>query len=145
MIPKTLANLTAAIATVTEILSPLSDQVTKISILCHEVNRLHDHLIASPTPSNTWSMTPENIKASARVGVQSHLADPGKTPEQSHQEWLSYKEAEGWVYGPVKDIEKKEHPCMVPYDQLPADMKTKDYLFKASVSLGATLFQNVSA
>ena len=29
------------------------------------------------------------------------------------------EEADGWKYGPVKDPEKKEHPCFVPYDDLP--------------------------
>ena len=28
------------------------------------------------------------------------------------------KQADGWSYGPVKDVEKKEHPCMVTFDEL---------------------------
>ena len=33
----------------------------------------------------------------------------------------------------VKDAERKEHPCCVPYDALPVEQKTKDYLFRAVV------------
>jgi hypothetical protein len=46
---------------------------------------------------------------------------------------MADKEADGWKHGPVKDPEKKEHPCMVPYGQLPAEQRAKDYLFIAVV------------
>ena len=35
--------------------------------------------------------------------------------------------------GPVKDPEKKEHPCFLPYDELPLSQRIKDYLFTAVV------------
>lgn len=41
--------------------------------------------------------------------------------------------AAGWKYGPVKDPERKEHPCFVPYDGLPPEQRAKDYLFRAVV------------
>jgi hypothetical protein len=55
-------------------------------------------------------------------------------PSASHENWLKDKEADGWKYGPVKDADKKEHPCMVPYDELPADQRLKDHIFGAIVS-----------
>ena len=39
------------------------------------------------------------------------------------------KKADGWQFGMVKDAEKKEHPCMVPYSLLPEQQKAKDLLF----------------
>jgi len=33
----------------------------------------------------------------------------------------------------VKDTEKKEHPCIVPFDQLPREQQAKDYLFRGVV------------
>jgi len=39
----------------------------------------------------------------------------------------------GWVYGEVKDVEKKTHPCIVPYEQLPVEQQSKDYIFKGIV------------
>lgn len=36
-------------------------------------------------------------------------------------------------FGPVKDPERKEHPCFVPYDQLPAAQRAKDHIFNAVV------------
>jgi len=36
---------------------------------------------------------------------------------------------DGWKHGPVKDPEKKEHPCLIPYDELPKEQQVKDHLF----------------
>jgi hypothetical protein len=46
---------------------------------------------------------------------------------------MEHKEKYGWVYGEVKDAEKKTHPCMVPYEKLPIEQRVKDYLFKAVI------------
>ena len=37
----------------------------------------------------------------------------------------------GWVYGPVRDVEKKTHPDMVPFDQLEQREQDKDAVFLA--------------
>ena len=44
------------------------------------------------------------------------------------------KADEGWKYGPVKDADKKEHPCFLPYHNLPLEQRMKDYLFGAIVA-----------
>ena len=33
---------------------------------------------------------------------------------------------EGWKYGPVRDDDKKETPCLVPYEDLPEIEKEYD-------------------
>jgi uncharacterized protein YodC (DUF2158 family) len=56
---------------------------------------------------------------------------------------MKEKIAEGWVYGETKDSEKKTHPCLVSYDELPEFQKKKDALFCAIVdSLKITTNQN---
>ena len=37
------------------------------------------------------------------------------------------------MYGPVKDLDAKQHPCMVPFEQLPVEQQAKDYIFRAVV------------
>ena len=32
----------------------------------------------------------------------------------------------GWRYGPERNDAKKEHPCLVPYEQLPESEKEYD-------------------
>ena len=61
------------------------------------------------------------------------------TPEESHENWRKVKDAEGWVYGPVKDAEAKTHPCMVPYEELPSAQIIKDHLFQAVVRVCSEL------
>jgi len=46
---------------------------------------------------------------------------------------MKQKRDDGWVYGEVKDPERKTHPCMVPYDDLPIEQRAKDTLFGATV------------
>jgi RyR domain. len=62
------------------------------------------------------------------------------TSENLHQNWLDQKKKDGWVYGKTKDAEKKTHPCMVPYSDLPKEQQVKDHLFHAIVSI-LTSFQ----
>ena len=72
-------------------------------------------------------------KDSALAGVDMHLANPDATPEASHESWLAQKIKDGWKYGPEKDAEKKLHPCICEYAELPVEQKAKDYLFRAVV------------
>lgn len=46
--------------------------------------------------------------------------------ENAHEIWAIDRQAEGWTYGPKRDENKKETPCMVPYSQLPEDEKEYD-------------------
>lgn len=80
-----------------------------------------------------WEEAPEWQKAVNRAGVNFHLHHPEATPRASHESWLAQKEADGWTWGPKKDPEKKEHPCIDRFDRLPMKQQAKDYLFKAVV------------
>ena len=66
------------------------------------------------------------------MGVDLHtMGDFG--PEASHISWMNQKLDDGWKYGHVKYPEKKEHPCLVPFDQLPREQQAKDFIFRAVV------------
>lgn len=105
--------------------------IAEIAQLAHEVNRAYCASIGDHSQP-AWEDAPTWQKDSAINGVQAHM-QADLTPEQSHASWLAQKEREGWKYGPVKNPEAKEHPCCVPYDQLPVEQRTKDYLFGAIV------------
>lgn len=106
--------------------------VLLLAAAAHELNRAYC-LSLGDEGQPSWDEAPDWQKQSAMAGVEMHLANPDATPEQSHESWLAHKIADGWVYGEVKDAEKKEHPCCVPYAELPQEQKSKDYLFRAVV------------
>lgn len=100
--------------------------------VAHEMNRAYCRSIGDSTQPS-WEEAPQWQKDSAVVGVQFHLDTPEASPEASHISWLAQKRADGWKYGEVKDAEKKEHPCFLPYDQLPVTQRAKDYIFKQTI------------
>ena len=104
----------------------------KIAKVCHEVNRAYCKSMGDNSQL-PWEDAPEWQKVSAKNGVRFHIDNPDAGPSRSHEAWLKEKKEDGWKYGPVKDIEKKEHPCFVPYDELPESQKAKDYIFTAIV------------
>lgn len=105
---------------------------TEIARWAHEINRTVQGLIGEEV-SPSWEEAPEWQKASALEGVAKHRSGT-LSPKESHQSWLLHKAADGWGYGFVKDAEKKEHPCFVPYEALPVEQRLKDHLFAAVVA-----------
>lgn len=108
-------------------------KIEQIAELAHETNRVYCRLLGDMSQP-IWINAPEWQKESAIFGVKFHLENPGASPSRSHEEWLKTKKVEGWKYGKVKDPEKKEHPCYVPYDELPLEQRIKDTLFTSIVS-----------
>lgn len=43
-----------------------------------------------------------------------------------HNVWAETRISQGWKYGKKRDDEKKTHPCLVPYDELPEEEKEYD-------------------
>lgn len=46
--------------------------------------------------------------------------------ENAHDVWAAERQAQGWTYGPQRNDQKKETPCMVAYSQLPDSEKKFD-------------------
>ena len=105
----------------------------QVAEICSEANRVYC-IVLGDTPQPVWADAPKWHKESLFQGVLFHMRTPGAGPENSHKEWLKVKEADGWKYGKVKDVDKKEHPCMVPYYDLPNEQKVKDSLFLGIVN-----------
>lgn len=80
-----------------------------------------------------WDKAEQWQRDSAIKGVEYALANPDGPVSAQHDAWLDDKKRDGWVYGAMKDPSKKEHPCMVPYSELPLEQRLKDSLFKAVV------------
>jgi len=62
----------------------------------------------TPKPIDTT-----NISLSSDIMALSEIL-----AKNTHEVWASGRIAEGWSYGEVRDENKKQHPCLVPYEEL---------------------------
>jgi hypothetical protein len=116
-------NITAAGPSVDEL-------IERCACVCHEANRAYCATIGDVSQPS-WENAPEWQKTSAQNGIRFHVDHPDAKPSDSHENWLREKIADGWIWGPDKDPDKKEHPCCCPYDDLPMSQRVKDSLFMA--------------
>ena len=63
----------------------------------------------------------------SQVELPEELNDLGEAiAENVHDVWARNRLSEGWTYGPVRDDQKKQTPCLVPYSDLPEIEKAYD-------------------
>lgn len=104
------------------------EKIEYCAMMTHEANRIYC-LSIGDTSQPHWEDAPQWQKDSAINGIKFFLSGQGTGPNAMHNNWMRTKLADGWKYGQVKDPEKKEHPCLVPWDALPSEQRKKDYLF----------------
>lgn len=106
--------------------------IVTIATICHQANKAWCEENGDFTQKD-WNESPDWQKDSAINGVLFHIQNPGANDSASHDNWMKEKVETGWVYGAVKDAEKKTHPCIVPFEELPVVQQKKDKLFRAIV------------
>lgn len=72
--------------------------------------------IYNPRPENT-----SGIELSGDI-----LALCEEMAKNTHEVWARIRMEQGWTYGPTRNDEKKEHPCLVPYEELSESEKQYD-------------------
>lgn len=73
---------------------------------------------------NTYQPHPINTKDIELSEEMKSLTE--QLAENVHEVWSAGRIADGWQYGAQRDDERKLHPCLVPYDQLPESEKEYD-------------------
>lgn len=96
--------------------------------ICFEVNKAY-----SGSEDNWDDLT---------MGEKEELVEAVKTAFFSnynaniqHHKWCWIYLKKGWKWGKVKDEEKKEHPCLLPWDYLSEEDQLRDHLFVGMVEL----------
>ena len=87
----------------------------------------------------TYEPKPIDTKAVDLPSDVQALAE--RLAENAHDVWARQRLAEGWRRGPKRDDQRKEHPCLVPYSELPESEKEYDrtavgQTLKALIALG---------
>ena len=70
--------------------------------------------------------TPKPIDTSGIKLPEELLALTEQIAANVHDVWACGRISEGWIYGEVKDPEKKTTPLLVPYDELSESEKDYD-------------------
>lgn len=110
----------------------MNEGIEAIARICHEANRAWcEH--HGDFSQKVWEEAPLWARQSAFSGVKAIVDDwtfgEEISAEKSHSRWVDHKKRLGWQYAPVKDAERKVHPCMVPWQDLSDRDKRKDVLF----------------
>lgn len=103
-----------------------------IAKACHEANRIWCQANDDDSQKH-WDEAEQWQRDSAISGVKFRINNSDAGNDAQHNSWMKEKVDAGWVYGEVKDAEKKTHPCIVPFDELPEFQRKKDALFCAIV------------
>ncbi|MDR2425515.1 MAG: Ryanodine receptor Ryr [Prevotellaceae bacterium] len=87
-----------------------------------------------PIDTSDIALSPELLELTERIA------------ENVHDVWAASRIADGWTYGSVRNDELKQHPCLVPYNELPEsekeyDRKTAMETLKVIEKLGFRIFK----
>lgn len=92
--------------------------------------------------ADDYEISKERLE-SLTAGTEWALSHPTATEEDNHNEWMKAKELQGYTYGEKLDIDKKTHPSMVPFNELPPVEKRKDTMDLLMVKLANSLYDKL--
>lgn len=88
--------------------------------------KLHIYLCLNPTEKIIVTYTPHTVDTSD-ISLKDDLNNlVDFLAKNTHDNWAKERIKEGWKYGHKRDDRKKEHPCLVPYEELPESEKEHD-------------------
>jgi hypothetical protein len=92
----------------------------------------------TPIPTSQIELSPDLVELTERLA------------ENAHDLWATQRLADGWTHGPRRDDILKQHPCLVPYTELPDSEKRYDReaaigTLKAILALGYRIMPPSSA
>lgn len=70
--------------------------------------------------------TPQPLDTSDVVLPEELNALVEQIAKNVHEVWAESRLSEGWKYGPERNDALREHPCLVPYEELPDVEKEYD-------------------
>ena len=106
----------------------------RIAMAVHEMNRAWCEINGDYSQA-PWAESPEWQRRASISGIKYIMEHPDVAPGFQHVQWMNDKIADGWKHGPVKDADKKEHPSLVPFEQLPWEEQVKDALFVTTAKM----------
>ena len=108
----------------------------KITKAIYEATRKEAEWSRRSIVPETWKKRDEKFRNQMVDVVKEYLTmNKLPTPEEAHNSWMKSYLKMGWKYGPARNPEKKTHPDLIPYWELPQDERDKDAIFLSFVFL----------
>lgn len=101
---------------------------SEIAHIAHEANKVYCESIGDDSQVG-WDDAEDWQRKSSIEGVDGIAQGKITNPGDAHRSWLAEKKEDGWVWAAEKNPEAKEHPCIMPFEALPAQQQFKDHLF----------------
>lgn len=108
------------------------NKINWIAKVCHQANKAWCESEGDNSQKD-WIEAEQWQRDSVINGVKFRISNPNSGHDASHNSWMKEKVETGWIFGELKDTEKKTHPCIVPFEQLSKFQQKKDALFCAIV------------
>jgi hypothetical protein len=105
----------------------------EIARVAHEANRAVTQIVKDVPVQPSWDEIDADMRASCIRGVVFGIKNPNATAEDQHRAWCDERRSQGWVFGETKDPEKKTHPALRSYAELPLCTRQKDMVFRAII------------
>lgn len=100
------------------------------AVFVYEAARLEAIISERSIIPRPWREREEEFKSQFIEVVDKQCSGNGfSSAEEAHNSWLRDYERLGWKYGRVYDPDKKVHPDMVPFNELPKSERDKDEIF----------------
>lgn len=77
-----------------------------------------------------------------RVEALKKCADEDTSDDTRHEAWMQMHLEQGWKYGPEFKPSEKEHPNLLPWDQLPASTRSKARIFDICAKTAKRIVEN---
>jgi hypothetical protein len=115
---------------------PAGGLLERRAIFVYEGARMQAAAVEAPIIPEPWHKRDEKFKRQFLDIIEKYCAlEVLPTPKEAHDSWWQSYIDMGWVYGKVRDAERKTHPDMVPFEDLGHEEQIKDAVFLALVQI----------
>ena len=109
-------------------------QNEEIARAIYEATRIEANWSKRSIVPEKWEDRDEKFRTQFVEIIDKYLkTDKLPTPSDAHDSWMKSYFDMGWKYGEVRDVDKKTHPDLLPFDELSQDERDKDAIFLAFV------------
>ena len=100
------------------------------AIFVYEAARLEAEISDRPIVPEPWDDRDELFRIQFVKVVDKQCSDNKfENAESAHDSWWREYDRMGWKYGKERSTEKKTHPDMIPFNDLPKSERDKDEIF----------------